>query len=297
MVGLAVFASLHGVGGGVSHAEAQFRVVRVDEVPGVEGTYPSWSPSGERLAFERGGDLYTVELDGSHETRFVHGPALDETPVWVSEHEILFASDRAGELDVYRVRPDGSGLERVTDHPSDDDHPRPWAGGSGIVFNSKRHDGETYQIWSMNRDGTEVRRLTDHHEWDSYPSISRDGRRLLWRRVLTERGRRNSEVFVKDLSDSTTTNLTSHPGFDGYPVWSPNDEWIAFASSRDSEGLDQLFVMRSDGSEVTRLHALEPGVQYARPSWSFDGNRIAATREQDGVTTLVIFTVDEADGP
>jgi len=51
-----------------------------------------------------------------------------------------------------------------------------------------------------------------------------------------------------DLTNSATKNLTNDPGFDGYPVWSPNEEWIAFASSRDSEGLDQLFLMRSDGS-------------------------------------------------
>jgi Tol biopolymer transport system component len=288
--------SVHLLGEGAWRAEAQVRVVRVDAVGGVQGTYPSWSPDGERLAFERGGDLYTVELDGSGERRFVDDPGHDETPVWVSADEILFASDRAGELDVYRVRPDGSELERLTDDPTDDDHPRPGPNGGEIVFNSKRHDGETYQIWRMNRDGTGVRRLTVHSEWDSYPSISRDGRRLLWRRVLSQDGRRNSEVFVMDLTDRTATNLTKHPGFDGYPVWSPDEEWIAFASGRDSEGLDQLFVMRSDGSEVTRLNALEPGVQYARPSWSFDGSRIAATREQDGITTLVVFTLEGVGG-
>jgi len=275
---------------------AQVRVVRVDPVPGVVGTYPSWSPDGQRLAFERDGDLFIVRLDGSEETNLVIHPALEETPVWVSEREILFGSDRTGELDVFRIAPDGSGLERLTDDPTDDDHPRSSPDERHIVFNSKRHDGETYQIWMMNRDGTGVRRLTVHDEWDSYPSLSADGRRLLWRRVLAENGLRNSEVFVMDLSDSTITNLTNHPAFDGYPVWSPDERWIAFASSRDSEGLDQLFVMRTDGSDVTRLNALEPSVQYARPSWSFDGTRLAATREEGGVTTLVVFTLELGGG-
>jgi len=293
VAGILWVAAVPGFGG--SDAAAQVRVLSVDPVPGVRGTYPSWSPDGRWLAFEREGDLYKVRLDGSADTRFVDDPGLDETPVWIAPDEILFASDRTGELDVYSVRPDGSGLKRLTDDPTDDDHPRASPDGSRIVFNSKRHDGETYQIWSMKRDGTELERLTFHHEWDSYPSLSRDGLRLLWRRVVAEKGERNSEVFLMDLSDSTVTNLTNHPAFDGYPVWSPNEEWIAFASSRDSEGLDQLFVMRRDGSDVTRLNAVEACVQYARPSWSFDGNRIAATREEGGVTTLVVFTL-EVDG-
>ena len=82
---LAAFGLLHLSGAGISQADAQLRVVRVDEVPGIEGTYPSWAPDGERLAFERGGDLYIVERDGSNERRFVHDPALDETPVGVSK--------------------------------------------------------------------------------------------------------------------------------------------------------------------------------------------------------------------
>lgn len=270
---------------------AQVRVLSIDDVPGVVGTYPSWSPDGRTIAFERGGDLFTVGLDGSGEVGLAHHPSLDETPVWSPTGEIFFASERNGELDVFAVRPDGTGLRRLTRHAADDDHPRVAPDGSSIVFNSKRHDGETYQIWMMNPDGSDMRRLTVHYEWDTYPSLSRDGRRLLWRRVLTEDGRRNSEVFLMDLEDSRPINLSAHPGFDGYPVWSPNEELIAFASDRDSEGLDQLFVMRGDGSDVVRLNPLEPGVQYARPSWSPDGRRIVATKESDGETVLVIITL------
>lgn len=279
-------------------AAAQVSVVSVRSVPGIEGTYPSWSPDGNSLAFERNGDLYTVRVDGSGETTLVEHPALDETPVWLSDGDILFASERTGELDVFRVRADGSNLRRLTSDPSDDDHPRASADGSAIVFNSKRHDDETYQIWMMDADGRQLRRLTTHDEWDSYPSISQDRSRLLWRRVLAEGGQRNSEVFVMDIAGGPPLNLSNSPSFDGYPVWSPNEEWVAFASDRDSAGLDQLFLVRTDGTGTIRLNELEPGVQYARPAWSHDGTRLVATREEDGVTTLVVFTLEgPAMGP
>lgn len=278
--------------GGVQQASAQVRVVSVRSVPGIEGTYPSWSPDGSSLAFERGGDLFTVRLDGSMERSLVEHQSVDETPVWLANGHILFASERTGELDVFQVRADGSDLRRLTSDPADDDHPRSSLDGSVIVFNSKRHDGETYQIWSMDPGGGQARRLTFHYEWDSYPSISRDGRRLLWRRVLVEEGQRNSEVFVMDIEEGEPINITNSSSFDGYPVWSPNEEWVAFASDRDSPGSDQLFLVRTDGTGVLRLNELETGVQFARPSWSFDGQRLAATREENGVTTLVVFSLE-----
>lgn len=278
-----------------AQAAAAPRVCSIQDL-GVPGSYPSWSPEGDRLAFERGGDLFVLSLDDGAATPVAHHPSLDETPVWSPDGEILFASEREGELDVFQVRPDGSGLRRLTTDPTDDDHPRYTSDGSRIVFNSKRHDGETYQIWVMDADGGGARRLTYHYEWDSYPSLSADGSRLLWRRVLIREGRRDSEIFLTDLASGEVSNLTDRDGFDGYPVWSPDEAWVAFASDRDSPGMDQLFVMRTDGSDWIRLNELEEGVQYARPSWSADGRRIAATRQDAEGTTLVVVELEWVAG-
>jgi Tol biopolymer transport system component len=140
-----------------SDVGAQVHVVTVETVPGVLGTYPSWSPDGQTLAFERDGDLFTVRVDGSPVTR----SSLPQT-----------------------------------------------ARGSWMCIG-----------WRRTGVGFDGSRIT-------LPTMT----------------------IRMDLTNSATENLTNDPGFDGYPVWSPNEEWIAFASSRDSEGLDQLFLMRSDGS-------------------------------------------------
>jgi hypothetical protein len=46
-----------------------------------ENTQPTWSPDGRRLAFERGGDVYTVGAGGGRAHRVLRGA---EQPVWVT---------------------------------------------------------------------------------------------------------------------------------------------------------------------------------------------------------------------
>jgi hypothetical protein len=210
----------------------------------------------------------------------------------------LFASEREGELDVFSMSPDGTNVVRLSDDATDDDHPRFSAGGDWIIFNSKRHDGENYQLWVMDSDGTSPRRLSWHDGWDTYPSFSADDSQVLWRRVLPSGGwggsGRNSEIFVMNADGTGTRNLTNHPAFDGYPALSPDGRLIAFASDRESPGMDQIFVMSANGASVTRLSPAEHGVQYARPAWSPDGKRIAGTREKDGVTELAILELQHS---
>jgi TolB protein len=59
----------------------------------------------------------------------------------------------------------------------------------------------------------------------------------------------------KQIAFSTSRNLylmkTYHSGYDDEPVWSPDGKYIAFVSYRD--GNDEIYIMKADGSEVTRL--------------------------------------------
>jgi Tol biopolymer transport system component len=56
----------------------------------------------------------------------------------------------------------------------------------------------------------------------------------------------------------TGASLTDATGgaADSYPTWSPDSAWLAFAhgsNNRSETGLDQLYLMRPDGTQVTRL--------------------------------------------
>lgn len=100
-----------------------------------------WSPDGARLAYvgvRRAGQpisLYTCALDGSDETclaeDFDHIDGPDYTPdgAW-----IWFNGERAGAVDLWRIRPDGTDLARMTDDALVNWFPHPSPDGAHVVY-------------------------------------------------------------------------------------------------------------------------------------------------------------------
>ncbi len=72
---------------------------------------------------------------------------------------------------------------------------------------------------------------------------------------------------------SGLTNLTYNPAYDGYPVWSPDGNKIAFTSNRD--GNYEIYVMNSDGSEQTNLTKSKGHDRWSLNNYSLDGKMIS----------------------
>jgi Tol biopolymer transport system component len=88
--------------------------VRLLSFPGVPASRPAWSPAGDRLVFEglpagSPPGLYVARVDGSGLRRLVRGAQ----PAWSARNVIAFVRDNR----LFRIRPDGSGLKRLTSRP------------------------------------------------------------------------------------------------------------------------------------------------------------------------------------
>jgi Tol biopolymer transport system component len=93
-----------------------------------------WSPDGATLAYcaEREGrfGIFTIPVGGGEERRITTAIAggLDDGPDYSPDGRfVYFNSDRTGRMQVWRVLPDGTGLEQVTFGESNDwfAHPSP----------------------------------------------------------------------------------------------------------------------------------------------------------------------------
>ncbi|MBB3646116.1 Tol biopolymer transport system component [Rhizobium sp. BK619] len=78
-----------------------------------------WSPDGRQLAYcgirDDLFDIYTISVDGGAETRLTHGEGRNDGPDYSADGQwIYFNSSRTGLMQIWRIHPDGSGLEQVT---------------------------------------------------------------------------------------------------------------------------------------------------------------------------------------
>jgi Tol biopolymer transport system component len=91
----------------------------------------------------------------------------------------------------------------------------------------------------------------------------------------------NRDVWVVDLARAVNSRITSNPGDDSYPVWSPDGARIAFQSIRGQES--GIHVALSSGDRDESLFKVVPPALVARPTdWSRDGRFLAFTQGGPG---------------
>ena len=186
---------------------------------------PTWSPDGKQIAFTSNRDgnqeIYIMNSDGSNVHNLTSNPTSDFAPTWFSvpgflnlgaEEWIVFTSNRDGNQEVYRVRPDGTGLTNLTKNAANDYSPTGMPGGL-IAFVTDR-DGNP-EIYTMTSDGGRASNITNSFSQDFDPAFNADGK---WIAFTSDRDG-NLEVYVVELAGGRTYNLTRNPAQDGSPDW------------------------------------------------------------------------------
>jgi WD40 repeat protein len=97
-----------------------------------------------------------------------------------------------------------------------------------------------------------------------------------------------TDIYLVNSNGTGTVRLTSEPGADLDPAWSPDGRKIVFASDR--AGNREIYVMNADGSEPVRL--TDNAAPDYRPAYSPDGKQIAFVSERDGNAQIYLMDVD-----
>ncbi len=190
---------------------------------------PSWSPDRTQIVFASDKDhlgtaygLYLYDLSTNQMTAlFVEAGSHALAPAWSPDGEwIAFASDRDGDFEVYKIRPDGTGLTQLTTDAGADGFRGDFLDTFGGLFANPAPIFRGGISWSP--DGTKIVFASD-----------RNG---------------NFDLFTINADGTGLAQVTTHSGNDFSPFWLPGGE-IAFVSDRDGDL--QIYKLNPDTLAVT----------------------------------------------
>jgi Tol biopolymer transport system component len=197
--------------GGLAVIDPETRNVDSPNAGGIAFT-PSWAPRGNLIAYAGCCDfssapngVYVFALDGAMPTRKLApvGTTLARDPAWSPDGALIAFSCmvQLGNFDLCEMRPDGTGVGRLTSDHSADERPAWSPDGKLIAFTS---DGQVAVIPS---DGGNVTQLTPGIQ----PTWSRDGKALVFAG--------NGGLSIIGADGSNLRRLTSGPHY--APAWRP----------------------------------------------------------------------------
>lgn len=125
--------------------------------------FPQFSPDGARLAFHVDRDVHTVRVDGSGYLRLTEEPNNGMVPSWTpSGDRIAFMSWRTGTTEIFLMNADGGGAQQLT-HTGEGESvdPRVSPDGRRIVYTWAPAGGTgPKHVMVMDIDGSNVVQLT-----------------------------------------------------------------------------------------------------------------------------------------
>ncbi|MEZ5331113.1 MAG: hypothetical protein R2991_03455 [Thermoanaerobaculia bacterium] len=205
----------------VSDAETG-ELTRLTEARGYDAE-ASYSPDGEWIVFSSTRQAYDHELD--------------------PEEQKLLEVNPASFAELYRMRADGSDLERLTDAPGYDGGPFFFPDGSRIIWRRFSEDGLTAEIYSAAPDGSDVKQLTEFGAMSWAPYVHPSGEYVLF--TTNKLGFSNFEIYMVDVEGTKQpVRVTYSDGFDGLSVPTPDGTGLAWTSTRHGGEGGQIFLGR-----------------------------------------------------
>jgi len=150
-------------------------------------------------------------------------------------------------------------------------------------------DGGRRDVFLIRPDGSEEVNLTASlpNTFAEAPVWSPDGSTIAFDGVLNSDSLR--DIFLVTVNeDPEQTRITTLPGFDCYPSFSPDGTQIVYMSERNKNR--DLYIMDLEGNDIVRLTD-DPTYDY-EPAWSPDGSQIVFVSRRTGDSEIYIMDAD-----
>ncbi|HMP03731.1 MAG TPA: biopolymer transporter Tol [Gemmatales bacterium] len=181
--------------------------------------------------------IYESDLDGGNLRLLTDAPGYNAEGSYSPDgKQIVFTSNRDGNLELYIMNADGTGVRKLTNAPGCyNGGPFFSPDGKRVIFRADRQKKDFLQIHVINVDGTGDTQLTDTEGVNWGPYWHPDGEHIIYSGAdhSNPLARPNYDLYVMHLATRRTHRVTFAPGADVLPVFSPDGKKLMWTSTRD----------------------------------------------------------------
>lgn len=213
-------------------------------------------------------EIYVSEFNGGESKRLTDNKFYDgEASVSPDGKQIVFTSDRAGDLDIYVMDIDGKNVRRLTSAFGYDGGAFFSQDGKHIIYRAfhptLKKEKQLYskllkkglfkptslELFMMDRDGTNKKRLTDLKAASFAPYLFPGNRRVIFSSNLADPKGRFFDLFAVNTTGGFLEKLTFNQGFDAFPMFSFDGKKVVWVSSRNGKNKHDVNVFTADWIE------------------------------------------------
>ncbi len=228
----------------------QKRIVWTSTKDNMDMPLGDWS---KQTDYPQGAELYSSDLKGNDIVRLTNNKWYEaEVSVSPDGKWVVFGRQIDGNLNLWRMRPDGSDEQQIT-------FTEDWQPGAPfylpdnetIMFRAWRSSEygkirpTPMTVFTIKHDGTDLKQRTFDRDMNWAPYPAPDGRHYVFVKVVDGN---NWEVFLGDLAGGEPMRLTYNLGFDGLPSLSHDGKKMLFG--RSETGRDNLYTYVMDVSSL-----------------------------------------------
>jgi len=193
-------------------------------------------------------DIVEANVDGSNAKKITTTNGYDAEMTWCHKGgKMIFTSMRDGDLDLYEIDEAGK-VKRLTNAPGYDGGAFYNGDCTEIVWRANHPAGPALdeyrgllardlvkplhmELFLMNGDGTNQRQVTTNGAANFCPYFMNDGKRLIFASNVNAQGF-DFDLWTIGKDGQGLERITTAPGFDGFCVFSPDGQYLIWASGR-----------------------------------------------------------------
>ncbi len=209
--------------------------------------------------------IFVASDEGKILKQLTTGPGYNaEATLSHDGKKIVFTSSRDGDLDIYTMKADGSGVKRLTKELGYDGGPFFSPDGRWIVYRSHHptapNEVARYKellaqelvepmqmdLYVMRTDGSDNRQITRLGGASFAPFFFPDSNRIIFASNYEHPGSSQFELYAVYRDGSQIERITFTGGFNSFPMFSANGKKLVFASSRNAKQRREINIFIAD---------------------------------------------------